>query len=100
MYPGMNAIRAASLDCDETTNMPRGDPHLRSTHEIGGYLIQARDGDLGHVTDFIVDDTSWTIRHLVVDTRNWWPGKPVLVSSEIALLIRGSPPKITVPAPL
>lgn len=59
-----------------------GDPHLRSSDEVIGYYLEARDGDLGHVEDFLVDDESWTIRYMVVDTRNWWPGKKVLVSPE------------------
>lgn len=58
----------------------RGDPHLRSTREVTGYAIQALDGDIGHVEDFILDDESWALRYMVVDTRNWWPGKRVLVS--------------------
>jgi uncharacterized protein YrrD len=57
-----------------------GDSHLRSTQEVTGYHIQAGDGEIGHVEDFILDDETWTIRYLVVDTRNWWPGKKVLVS--------------------
>lgn len=56
------------------------DPHLRSTHDVSGYPIQATDGELGHVEDFIIDDETWAIRYLVIDTRNWWPGKKVLVS--------------------
>jgi hypothetical protein len=47
-----------------------------------GYYIQATDGDIGHVEDFLIDDRSWTIRYMVVDTRNWLPGKKVLVSPE------------------
>jgi len=27
-----------------------------------------------------LDDETWTIRYLVVDTTSWWPGKQVLVS--------------------
>ena len=57
-----------------------GDPHLRSTHDVSGHHIQAADGEIGHVEDFIVDDETWAIRYLVVDTRNWWPGKKVLIS--------------------
>jgi hypothetical protein len=57
-----------------------GDPHLRSTQAVTGYYIQARDGDIGHVEDFIMDDGAWIIRYMVVDTRNWWPGKKVLLS--------------------
>jgi hypothetical protein len=56
------------------------DPHLRSTHAVSGYHIQATDGEIGHVEDFIIDDDTWTIRYLLVNTLNWWPGKKVLVS--------------------
>lgn len=56
------------------------DPHLRSTAAVTGHPIQAADGEIGHVVDFILDDETWAIRYLVVDTRNWWPGKKVLVS--------------------
>ena len=57
-----------------------GDTHLRSVHEISRYHIHASDGNLGHVEDVIIDDETWTIRYLVVDTRSWWPGKKVLIS--------------------
>ena len=53
---------------------------LRSMRDVTGYHIQATDGDIGHVEDFIIDDESWTIRYLVIDTQNWWPGKKVLIS--------------------
>ncbi|MBF0206392.1 MAG: PRC-barrel domain-containing protein [Oligoflexia bacterium] len=59
------------------------DPHLRSTQEVSSYRIQATDGEIGHLEDFIIDDeTTWAIRYLVVDTKNWWPGKKVLISPE------------------
>ena len=44
------------------------------------YYIEARDGGIGHVEEFLIDDVSWTIQYIVVDTRNWWPGKKVLLS--------------------
>lgn len=53
---------------------------LRSTQEVSGYNIQATDGEIGHIEDFIIDDETWAIRYLVVNTQNWWPGKKVLVS--------------------
>ncbi|MGI8965948.1 MAG: PRC-barrel domain-containing protein [Limisphaerales bacterium] len=56
------------------------DAHLRSTDAVRGHYIQAADGEIGHVEDFIIDDETWAIRYLVIDTRNWWPGKKVLVS--------------------
>jgi hypothetical protein len=58
------------------------DAHLRSTHEVSGYHLQASDGEIGHVDDFVIDDETWAIRYLVVDTRNWWPGKKVLISPQ------------------
>jgi uncharacterized protein YrrD len=54
--------------------------HLRSTNEVTGYNLLAIDGEIGHVDDFILDDETWSIRYLVVATRNWWPGKKVLIS--------------------
>jgi hypothetical protein len=58
------------------------DPHLRSTYDVSGYNIQARDGEIGHVEDFIIDDDTWAIRYLIIDTKNLWPGKKVLLSPQ------------------
>jgi uncharacterized protein YrrD len=58
----------------------RDNRHLRSTRAVAGYHVQATDGDIGHVADFLIDKTSWSIRYLVVDTTNWWAGKKVLVA--------------------
>jgi uncharacterized protein YrrD len=54
-------------------------PHLRSSRDVTGHHVQAADGEIGHVEDFLIDGDSWTIRYLVIDTRNWWPGKKVLI---------------------
>lgn len=48
------------------------DPHLRSIAEVTGYHVQATDGALGEVDDFIMDDEGWRISHLVVRWSNWW----------------------------
>jgi uncharacterized protein YrrD len=58
------------------------DPHLHGTHDVSGYHIQAADGEIGHVEDFIIDDQTWAIRYLIIDTRNWWPGKRVLLAPQ------------------
>jgi sporulation protein YlmC with PRC-barrel domain len=55
------------------------DPHLRSTGEVKGYTIHATDGEIGKVTDFIVDDSNWKINYLVVDTGTWLNSKNVLL---------------------
>jgi hypothetical protein len=57
-----------------------GDSHLRSVREVERYHIEARDGSMGHVHDFIIDDERWEIMYIVVDTRAWLPGRKVLVS--------------------
>jgi hypothetical protein len=53
---------------------------LRSTEAVTGYRIEAADGEIGHVDGFVVDDEAWAIRYMEVATRNWLPGKKVLVS--------------------
>jgi len=58
------------------------DSHLRSTDDVSGHHIEATDGNIGHVEDFIIDDETWAIRYLIVDTQNFWPGKLVLVSPQ------------------
>jgi hypothetical protein len=40
------------------------DAHLRSTHDATGHHIQAAEGEIGHVEDFILDGQSWAIRYL------------------------------------
>ena len=57
----------------------KDDLHLRSAKVLRGYYINGTDGEIGHVEDFIVDDETWQIRYMVVNTSNWWVGKKVLV---------------------
>jgi sporulation protein YlmC with PRC-barrel domain len=60
------------------------DVHLRSIAAVTGYHIHASDGEVGHVEDLLVDDADWSIHYLVVDTKNWWPGKKVLIPPQSA----------------
>jgi hypothetical protein len=62
------------------TRKKRGDPDLRSTHDVSGHHVEASDGEIGHVEDFLIDDETWVIRYLIVDTKDWLPGKRVLIS--------------------
>jgi hypothetical protein len=55
------------------------DPHLRSCKAITGYEVRGSDGDIGHVQGFLLDEESWAIRYMVVDTSNWWLDHLVLV---------------------
>jgi len=65
---------------EATASEEESSQHLRSTDEVTGYHVAASDGDIGHVEDLIADTGTWTIRWLVVDTRNWLPGRKVLVA--------------------
>lgn len=56
------------------------DVHLRSTQAMSGYHIQASDGTIGHVNDFLMDDRSWAVRQLVVETGLWFSGKEIVIS--------------------
>lgn len=83
-YPAGLTVRREAVTAAEATEARAGkeptDSHLRTTQEVAGYHIEVTDGEIGHVKDFIIDDETWAIRYLEVDTRNWWPGKKVLVS--------------------
>jgi hypothetical protein len=59
-------------------------PNLRSIEAVIGYHIHASDGEIGHVEDFLIEDVDWSIKYLVVNTQNWWPGKRVLISPRSA----------------
>jgi hypothetical protein len=72
---------AEDEDLDDSESDPEQENHLRSFKKVKGYFIKASDGEIGHVEDFILDDDTWALRYVVVDTRNWLPGgKKVLLS--------------------
>jgi len=66
----------------------RDDPNLRSAEEVTGYHIHAIDGEIGHLSDLVIEDTDWSIHYLIVDTSNWWMGQKVLISPRSAQDIR------------
>ena len=52
---------------------------LLNASAIKGYAIEASDGRLGTVSDFLFHDASWLVRWLVVDTGKWLSGRKVLL---------------------
>ena len=56
------------------------DPHLRSTIKVMSYRLHAKDGECGRVIDFIINDQSWQIFHLVLELPHWLGGKKVLIA--------------------
>jgi uncharacterized protein YrrD len=59
-----------------------GDARLDSVKTTSGYHIHARNGEIGHVDDFLIGQDSWRIRYLLVDTSNWIGGRSVIVSPD------------------
>jgi len=57
----------------------RADAHLRSTQAVDGYHLQASDGIIGHVCDFMMDAQSWAISQLVIKTGHRFSGKEVQI---------------------
>jgi hypothetical protein len=55
---------------------------LHRLSRIRGFHVRASDGAMGHVDDFIVDEQTWQVRYLVIDTSNWLGGKWVALSPE------------------
>lgn len=76
-------------------NDESGDPHLRSASEVRGYYVEAVDGEVGHIEDFLIDEEDWTIRYLIIDTRNWLPGKHVAVPVDWAKDVRWEDRKVS-----
>jgi len=78
--------RGDDLDSEGRLAKSVAEVGLRGCREVIGYRIDAVDGYAGRVRDFIVDDESWSIRYVVIDTGRWLPGRKVLV---IPLWIEG-----------
>lgn len=76
------ALDAPSGAANAPDARPVADPHLHSAKKVAGYHIAAVDGLIGHVVDYLIDTDRWRIRYLVIDTRNWWPGRKVLIAPD------------------
>ncbi len=86
VFPGVVEESMADKEklnqADERAEHEPGDPHLRSSKEVFGYAIRTTDDSVGHVEDFLFDEEDWSIQYMVVDPRNWWPGRHVLISPQ------------------
>ena len=87
-YGGFGSADATSLQAANTADhaeMARregGDPHLRSSNKVMTYYIHATDGEIGHVQGVLVEEKTWAIRYLIVNTSNWWLGHQVLIAPQ------------------
>jgi PRC-barrel domain len=82
LYPSGLPIPSTEFEeaMADRTRRESQDSHLRSSEAVTGYHIEAVDGEIGHVDGFVMDDKAWAVRYLEIATKNWWPGKKVLVS--------------------
>jgi len=95
-YPGLLGAGRWNAAPAEHSDKASGDVHLRSAAEVRGYKIQGSDEAIGHVDDFVVDDETWEVRYLVVDTSNWWLGHQVLVAPQWIERVSWSESKVSV----
>ena len=91
MYPGRMLLgngvaRAANPEFVnasvrvKATRDSNAEPHLRSCDALIGYHIHASDGDIGHVSGMLIDDETWALHYLIIDTSNWWIGHKMLIA--------------------
>ena len=55
------------------------DSHLRSARFIKGYKVEASDGVIGQLVDFMIDGRTWTVREIVVESGHWYSGKQIRI---------------------
>jgi hypothetical protein len=79
-YPADLSKKISMEAAKEKVRRESADSHLRSSETVTGYHVESTDGGIGHVSGFVVDDELWAVRYLEVATRNWLPGKKVLVA--------------------
>jgi hypothetical protein len=87
---GMSSVPVMELRSTPPANasalqLDHPDAHLRSTLAVNGYHLQASDGLLGHVCDFMMDDETWALGQLVIKTGHRLSGKEVRIpTSKVA----------------
>jgi len=66
------------------------DLHLRSAQYVSGFHVHGTDGELGSICDFVIDDLTWKVLNLVVNTGTPSEGKKVLVTVDHIIQMRWS----------
>jgi hypothetical protein len=79
-YPADLSQKSSTEVAKEKVRRGSADSHLRSSGTVTGYHVESTDSEIGHLSGFVVDDELWAIRYIEVETRNWVPGKKVLVA--------------------
>jgi hypothetical protein len=58
------------------------DSHLRSARFVRGYKVEASDGLIGEVADFLMDGRTWVLREIVTESGHWYSGKEIRIPTE------------------
>jgi hypothetical protein len=101
-YMGVDSMAGVRTTADDdfvnakVARLEAADPHLRSCKVVTGYQVHASDGELGHVSAMLVDESTWAIRYLVIDTSNWWMGNKVLVPPQWITDVNWSESKLNI----
>jgi hypothetical protein len=78
-----NAEQAKAFALTQAKLHQNDDPNLNSANTVIGYHIEAIDGEIGHVKGLLLDEKTWAIRYLIVDTSNWWIGHSMLITPDL-----------------
>lgn len=90
-------VEHARADAEaEAEHRKHGDHHLRSCNTVMAYHIHVSDGDIGHVKGFLLDEKTWAIRYMIVNTSDWWLGHDVLISPQWIEYVRWDDNKVLV----
>ncbi|MGD8412600.1 MAG: PRC-barrel domain-containing protein [Candidatus Latescibacterota bacterium] len=68
--PGGGAMIADQVASHDDEGADAQTP-LKSFRETAGFEILAGDGPIGRMVDFFVDDQSWSVAEVAVDTTDW-----------------------------
>ena len=71
------------------------DPDLRGMRAVFGHHLHALDGELGHLDDLLIDTVAWEVAFFVAKTRNWLPGRTVLLPRESVMQVRWDAKEVT-----
>ena len=80
LSPPYFGIRIGENAATDIASRGQDDIHLRSCDEVVGYRLDARDGEIGHVENVMLENIDWSLPYLIVNTSNWWVGEHVLMS--------------------
>lgn len=81
----------------ERVEPEQGDPHLQSAKSILAYHVKCKDGSVGQVEDLLIDDETWFIRFIVVETGGLLSGKRILIAPLWIEAVRGKDSEIFIP---